>query len=90
MDYSFTPNAWEDYLFWQENDKKTRKKINDLLKDISRNGACDGLGKPEPLTGVLKGFYSRRINDKDRLIYKVQDNTISIIACRYHHFQINR
>lgn len=85
MDYLFAPNAWEDYLFWQENDKKTRKKINDLLKDISRNGACDGLGKPEPLTGALKGFYSRRINDKDRLIYKVQDNTISIIACRYHY-----
>ena len=85
MNYLFTPNAWEDYNFWQENDKKTRKRINELLKDISRNGASDGIGKPEPLTGDLKGFYSRRINDKDRLIYKVENNTISIISCRYHY-----
>lgn len=81
MNYLFTPNAWEDYIFWQENDKR----IEDILKDISRNGASDGIGKPEPLTGDLKGFYSRRINDKDRLIYKVENNTISIISCRYHY-----
>ncbi|MCQ2798089.1 MAG: Txe/YoeB family addiction module toxin [Bacilli bacterium] len=81
MNYLFTPNAWEDYIFWQENDKR----IKDILKDISRNGASDGIGKPEPLTGDLKGFYSRRINDKDRLIYKVENNTISIISCRYHY-----
>lgn len=85
MDFLFTPNAWDDYSFWGENDKKTRKKINDLLKDISRNGASEGVGKPEPLTGNLKGFYSRRINDKDRLIYKVEGNTITIISCRYHY-----
>ena len=85
MNYLFTPNAWEDYNFWQENDKKTRKRINELLKDISRNGARDGIGKPEPLTGDLKGFYSRRINYKDRLIYKVENNTISIISCSYHY-----
>ncbi len=85
MNYLFTPNAWEDYLFWNETDKKTIKKINNLLKDISRNGAGVGLGKPEPLTGNLKGFYSRRINEKDRLIYKVENNVISILACRYHY-----
>ena len=85
MNYLFTLNACEDYNFWQENDKKTRKKINELLKDISRNGASDGIGKPEPLTGDLIGFYSRRINYKDRLIYKVENNTISIISCSYHY-----
>ncbi len=85
MNYLFTPNAWEDYLFWNETDKKTIKKINNLLKDISRNGAGVGLGKPEPLTGNLKGFYSRRINEKDRLIYKVENNVISILVCRYHY-----
>ena len=53
MNYLFTPNAWEDYNFWQEDDKKTRKRINELLKDISRNGASDGIGKPEPLIGEL-------------------------------------
>ena len=56
MNYLFTPNAWEDYNFWQEDDKKTHKRTNELLKDISRNGARDGIGKPEPLTGDLKGF----------------------------------
>lgn len=85
MNFLFTQNAWEDYLFWEENDKKTRKRINDLLKDISRNGASDGIGKPEPLTGDLKGFYSRRINDKDRLVYKVEGNVVSILSCRYHY-----
>ena len=85
MNYLFTPNAWEDYNFCLVYYKKTGKRINELLNDISRNGASDGIGKPEPLTGDLKGFYSRRINDKDRLIYKVEDNTISIISCRYHY-----
>lgn len=85
MNFLFTPNAWADYIFWQENDKKIRNKINELLKDILRNGASEGIGKPEPLTGNLKGFFSRRINDKDRLIYKVDNNTISILSCRYHY-----
>ena len=87
MNYCFTPNAWEDYLFWQDNDKKIRKKINELLKDISRNGANDGKGKPEALAGNLVGFYSRRIDEKNRLIYKVdsEGNTIYILACRFHY-----
>ena len=61
MNYLFTPYAWEDYNFWQENDKKTRKRINELLKDISRNGASDGMGKPEPLTGDLNWLWVKSI-----------------------------
>ncbi len=84
MNYLFTENGWSDYEFWQTQDKKVLKKINKLLKDISRNGHS-GLGKPEPLTGELTGFYSRRINDKDRLIYTIDRNNIVIIACRFHY-----
>ena len=75
--------AWEDYLFWQSQDKKTLKRINALMKDIER-GNFDGIGKPEPLTGNLTGFWSRRINDKDRLIYKIDESNVYILACRYH------
>ena len=85
MIYAFTPNGWDDYAYWQGNDKKTRKKINDLIKDIARNGAGNGLGKPEPLTGNLSGFYSRKIDDKNRLVYKVEGGTIVVISCRYHY-----
>lgn len=80
----FTENGWQDYLFWQTEDKRTLKKINDLLKDIERNGNV-GLGKPEPLSGDLSGFWSRRINDKDRLIYRIEGNEIQVLACRYHY-----
>ena len=76
--------AWEDYLYWQTEDRKTLKKINSLLEDISRNGN-EGIGKPEALTGNLAGFWSRRINDKDRLIYKIDQNNIYVLACRYHY-----
>lgn len=84
MNYLFTENGWKDYEFWQSQDRKTLKKIHKLLQDISRNG-YSGLGKPEPLTGELTGFYSRRINDKDRLIYKIESGNIVILACRYHY-----
>lgn len=80
----FTENGWQDYLFWQTEDKRTLKKINDLLKDIERNGNV-GLGKPEPLSGDLSGFWSRRINDKDRLVYRIESNEIQVLACRYHY-----
>lgn len=80
----FTENGWQDYLFWQTEDKRTLKKINDLLKDIERNGNV-GLGKPEPLSGDLSGFWSRRINDKDRLVYRIEGNEIQVLACRYHY-----
>lgn len=81
---TFSETGWEDYVYWQTEDRKTLKKINDLLKDIDRNGNT-GIGKPEPLTGNLSGYWSRRINDKDRLIYKIDQNHIYIIACRYHY-----
>ena len=80
----FTDNAWQDYLYWQQEDRKTVKKINALLDDIARNGYT-GLGKPEPLTGPLTGFWSRRINDKDRLIYKIDGENICVLACRFHY-----
>ena len=68
MNKVFTQNGWEDYFYWETEDKKTLKKINALIEDICRNGN-QGIGKPEPLTGNLTGFWSRRINDKNRLIY---------------------
>ena len=84
MNKLFTDNGWKDYLYWESEDRKTLKRINKLIADISRNGN-EGIGKPEPLTGDLSGFWSRRINDKDRLIYKVEGNDIYILACRYHY-----
>jgi len=76
--------AWEDYLYWQAQDKKTLKRINALLRDIER-GAFDGIGKPEPLRGELSGFWSRRINDSDRLVYRIRDGVLEIVACRGHY-----
>ena len=84
MNKVFTKNGWEDYLYLQTEDRKTLKKINSLLEDISRNGN-EGIGKPEALRGNLAGFWSRRINDKDRLIYKIDQNNIYVLACRYHY-----
>lgn len=84
MNKLFTDNGWQDYLYWESQDKKTLKRINKLIEDISRNGNT-GLGKPEPLTGPLTGFWSRRINDKDRLIYKLEDDAVIILACRFHY-----
>lgn len=84
MNKLFTDAAWEDYVYWQTEDRKTLKKINTLLNDISRNGNT-GLGKPEPLTGNLSGYWSRRINQKDRLVYGIEENQIIVIACRYHY-----
>ena len=70
MNKVFTKNGWEDYIYWQTEDKKTLKKINKLIEDICRNGNS-GIGKPEPLLGDLSGFWSRRINEKDRLVYRL-------------------
>lgn len=84
MNKAFTDIGWEDYLYWQTEDRKTLCKINTLLKDIKRNGN-EGIGKPEPLTGDLSGFWNRRINQKDRLIYALEMDQIIIIACRYHY-----
>ena len=84
MNKAFTDIGWEDYLYWQTEDRKTLRKINTLLKDIERNDN-EGIGKPELLTGDLSGFWSRRINQKDRLIYALEMDQIIIIACRYHY-----
>ena len=84
MNKAFTDIGWEDYLYWKTEDRKTLRKINTLLKDIERNGN-EGIGKPEPLTGDLSGFWSRRINQTDRLIYALEMDQIIIIACRYHY-----
>lgn len=70
MKISFSIQAWKEYLYFQTQDKKTLKKINELIKDIERNGALNGIGKPEKLTDNLSGLYSRRINGKDRLVYE--------------------
>ena len=84
MNKRFTENGWIDYVYWEKEDKKTLKRINQLLEDIGRNGNI-GIGKPEPLSGDLAGFWSRRINDRDRLIYRIRGDDIDILACRYHY-----
>lgn len=76
--------AWEDYLYWQTQDKKTLKRINALLKDIER-GNFDGIGKTEPLKGDLSGFWSRRIDDTNRFVYRINDNVLEILSCRGHY-----
>jgi toxin YoeB len=77
-------SAWEDYLWWQGQDRKTLKRINTLIKDIARNGN-DGIGKPEPLRQGFQGYWSRRITDEHRLVYKTTDDQIRIAACQYHY-----
>jgi toxin YoeB len=81
---SWTESAWEDYVYWQSQDKKTLKRINKLLSEVMRM-PFDGLGKPEPLRENLFGFWSRRIDDVHRLVYAVDDDTITVISCRYHY-----
>jgi toxin YoeB len=77
-------DAWEDYLYWQTQDKKILKRINQLIKDVSRN-PFEGIGKPEPLKGDLTGFWSRRIDEKHRLVYAVEDNAVLIFSCKGHY-----
>lgn len=84
MKLIFSQKAWEDYLYWQQTDKQLVKKINQLIKDISRD-PFDGLGKPEPLKHELSGFWSRRITDEHRLVYEVYENAIGIVSCRFHY-----
>jgi toxin YoeB len=81
---TWTGEAWSDYLYWQGQDKKTLKRINKLIEEILRN-PFDGIGKPEPLKENLTGFWSRRIDDTHRLLYAVEDEYLTIIACRYHY-----
>lgn len=76
--------AWDDYLYWQGQDKKTLKRINALIKDIQRN-QFEGIGKPEPLKGNLSGWWSRRIDDVNRIIYFESDGILYIVSCRGHY-----
>ena len=76
--------AWDDYLYWQGQDKRTLKKINSLIKDIDRNGyKCKG--KPEPLKGNLSGYWSVRIDQKNRLVFRLEDDSLEIVQCRTHY-----
>ena len=81
---TFTPDAWDDYLYWQSQDKKTLKRINQLLRDVSRE-PFTGIGKPEPLRENLTGYWSRRIDDTNRLVYAVEEQASVVVACRYHY-----
>ena len=77
-------SAWEDYLYWQTQDKKTLKKINKLLQDIERNG-YSGIGKPEPLKHDLSGFWSVQIDDKNRIVFRIDDGNLEITQCGSHY-----
>jgi toxin YoeB len=81
---AWTEDAWSDYLYWQSQDKKTLKRINRLIEETRRDPFA-GIGKPEPLRENLSGFWSRRIDETNRLIYTVDDDYLTIIACRYHY-----
>jgi toxin YoeB len=80
----FTPDGWEEYLYWVTQDKKTLKKINKLINDIKREPFV-GIGKPEALKENYAGFWSRRIDDKNRLVYEVTENEIRVVGCRFHY-----
>lgn len=81
----FTSTSFEDYEYWQQEDRKVLKKINKLIKSIQRNGTLEGEGKPEVLKGNLQGFYSRRVTQEHRLVYRVEETNLIIIACRYYY-----
>lgn len=84
MNKLFTDEAWKDYLYWVETDKKQLKKINDLLKEIDRT-PFEGTGKPEPLKQNLQGYWSRRIDHEHRMIYKIENEEVILISFRYHY-----
>jgi toxin YoeB len=85
MNKNWSEEAWGDYLYWQTHNRKILEKINDLLKDIERNGENIGIGKPEPLKGNMSGLWSRRIDEQHRLVYRVTDGILEIITCREHY-----
>lgn len=81
---TFTPSAWTDYVYWQGQDKKTLRRINSLITESLRD-PFNGIGKPEPLRNDLSGFYSRRIDETNRLVYQATDSELMVIACRFHY-----
>ena len=84
---TFTDDAWEDYVYWQTQDKKTLRRINTLINDIRRNGYED-VGKPEPLKGNYSGFWSRRIDDKNRIVYRIINDVIELVGLRNHYDEV--
>lgn len=84
MKVVFSARGWDDYLWWQQQDRKLLKRTNQLIQDVMRNGN-EGIGKPEPLKHGFQGYWSRRINDEHRLVYKVVEDEVRIAACRYHY-----
>ena len=84
MKIVFSSQAWDDYLYWQRTDRKVLKRINDLMKEITRT-PYEGTGKPEPLRHALAGYWSRRIDDEHRLVYKVDGDAVVIAQARYHY-----
>lgn len=84
LDLLFLPEGWEDYLYWQIQDKKTLRRINTLIKDIQRS-PFDGLGKPEPLKGNYQGWWSRRIDEVNRIVYKIEATKLVVAQCRTHY-----
>ncbi len=85
MNKLFSDDAWNDYLYWQQNDKAKLKRINKLIQSIERDGYSKGMGKPEALRHNLSGYWSRRINDEHRIVYKIVDNNLYIASCRDHY-----
>ena len=85
MEIKFSLDAWEQYVAWQTQDKKTLKRINALLKDIVCGNPYEGMGKPEPLKGNLSGFWSRRIDEQNRLVYRIQAGDCQIAQCKGHY-----
>ena len=84
MKLVWDPSAWEDYLWWQAQDRKVLTRINTLIQDVERNGN-EGIGKPEPLEHGFHGYRSRRITDEHRLVYKISEDELRIAACRYRY-----
>ena len=84
MKLIFSEQAWEDYLYWQKTDQKLLERINALVKDVSRS-PFQGIGKPEPLKNALSGYWSRRINEEHRIVYKIVDGSMLIAQLRYHY-----
>lgn len=86
MNITFTPEAWEDYLYWQKNDKRITKRIHELIKDVDRS-SFEGIGKPEALRHNLSGCWSRRITEEHRIVYKVTNQGVAFLQMRYHYLR---
>lgn len=84
MEFKFSSDAWREYLYWQTQDKRTLRRINELLRDIERGG-YEGIGKPEPLRENFSGYWSRRIDEQHRLVYRLEGDVCEIVQCKGHY-----